>query len=414
MMILSFLTTPVTERNCLFGPEYDNLMDLPHTSTCGTSYRQHVSKVANFAKLNFDDVCNSNIIPSKKLDRDTCELNFAEDESAIRFLTSRKQLSNRNVFEFIEGLSEKYKETSASIKFLEKSIASDFKAISELDPFFVVMGREAPKERIDQNWFLITENKIKIKPEQSADENAPEDPFVIVENNIDLEPEPASVNGTTNCLNAFRGESGKIAAAFLKQDQLAKTEKQKNEQLLFEPVNHFTERYIIYPFVFPPKNAMCFDHIVLIIIDQEEEKIYYYDSKGLTSDDPERMGMFRDKPQFNMHKNLVQLASMLFKKCGEVIENVAIHQTDPVNCGVYVCKALERLYQGMSVPEALSYNPLEESISDARKRMGIAYMQAKQEKNDRYIQQARQEKMERHTRQSMQKLTEKRVKNSRF
>lgn len=403
----------VTERNCLFGPEYVSAVDLPHTSTRGTSYGQHVSKVANLATLTFDDVCNSNIMPSKKQDN-TCELNFAEDESAIRFLTSRRQLNNRDVFEFIEGLREKYKETSASIKFLENSITSDFKTISELDPFFVVMGREAPQEKIDQNWFLITENKIKIAPESSGDDNMPDEPFVIVENDIELEPEPDSLNGTINCLNSFRAESGKIIADFLKQDQLAKVEKQKNEQLFFEPVNHFSERYIIYPFVFPPRNAMCFDHIVLIIIDQAEEKIYYYDSKGFTSDDPERIGMFRDKPYFNMHKNLVQLASMLFKKAGEVIENIAVHQTDPVNCGVFVCKALERLYQGMSVSEALNYNPQEESITDARKRMGIAYMQAKQEKSDRYVRQAQQEKMERCAQQSMQKITEKRVKNSRF
>jgi hypothetical protein len=85
------------------------------------------------------------------------------------------------------------------------------------------------------------------------------------------------------------------------------------------------------------------------------------------------MGIFEDFPRFDMHENLMQLSKFLFNGEGEVTENVAIHQSDPVSCGVFVCRALEKLYQGKPVHKALYFNPSQESIADTRRRIGDTF-----------------------------------------
>lgn len=338
----------VIEKICFFGPDYSESDGLPHISTRGTTFKQHFSKAANWASLNLADVYDSTLPSSNSGSQFRCK-QVIEDSSVTRFLTSGKQLANNDILRFNQNLIEKYPGRSSSIRFLDDSLKSSFYTIQGLDPHFVVTGEEAPCD-IAQDWYFINDQLRNVQPLPSEEQSV-EEFFFDVGNYLNLKPETVS-GYYEQCVAKYK------------------------------------ERYILYPFVFPPNNKIGFCHIVLIVIDQQEEKIYYYDSKGQTSDDPDRKGIFRDDPYFNMHKNLVALARSLFNKSvSEVIENVAIHQMDPINCGVFVCRAIERLYQGMSVSEALNYNPKEELIRDARKRMGIAFMQAIQELNDLYISQ---------------------------
>lgn len=135
------------------------------------------------------------------------------------------------------------------------------------------------------------------------------------------------------------------------------------------------KRLIAYPFVYPPSNKWSPPHIVLILVDKEEKTIWYYDSQGLTSDDPSRLRIFEDDLDFNMHENLVQLSQVLFpNEVVKLVENLSVHQTDPVNCGAFICWVLEKLYKGNSIEEALMFNPLTASPLNFKKEAGHSFI----------------------------------------
>lgn len=288
----------------------------PHKPTNGATVSQRVTKAAEFVMLNFQDMWNA-------AEPGTSEYEAIDNEYASRFFMTGQLLANRDVIGFVGSLEYEYK--SASIKFFNDSLRSDFTKISELDPYFVVTGMQAPSD-INKDWLIVEE---------------------------DLETR--------------------------KEKLFSKSEKKRNKHLSSKSCFPFKERYAVYPFIYPGSLIRA-AHIVLIIIDQKKKNIYYYDPQGLTSNDPCRMGLFEDNPSFDMHKNLMQLSEYLFKSEGEVTENITALQTDPVNCGVFVCRALERLYQGKSVHEALNYNSAKESISETRKRIGLTYMRTMQKK----------------------------------
>lgn len=123
-------------------------------------------------------------------------------------------------------------------------------------------------------------------------------------------------------------------------------------------------RYIAYPFVFKGKEL---DHMVLIWLDLENRKIYYYDPQGLASDDPRRINASYIAREFNLRDSLEELSSLCKKIPTQqmkeepeydtldflVIENEVVTQSDLLNCGTHVLYVLEQLYKGCSMNEAI-------------------------------------------------------------
>lgn len=109
---------------------------------------------------------------------------------------------------------------------------------------------------------------------------------------------------------------------------------------------------LTYPFVYPGRPP----HIVLIVADIKNKTVFYYDPQGLKADDPKRLL----PPNFNMHNNLVDLAHRLFGKDGKVVQNTSEHQTDPVNCGTFVMRALKNLHE---VPKDAGTRPVEDAFN---------------------------------------------------
>lgn len=106
------------------------------------------------------------------------------------------------------------------------------------------------------------------------------------------------------------------------------------------------QNIIAYPFVYPASGRFSYDHIVLVVIDRKHKTILYYDPQGLTSDDPSR-----NFGRTTMHEDLQQLARRLFPEGGAtIIENVTKHQSNPVDCGSYVMRALAGL-NGITKPD---------------------------------------------------------------
>ncbi len=137
------------------------------------------------------------------------------------------------------------------------------------------------------------------------------------------------------------------------------------------------EKLIVYPFVYPAVGLFSLPHIVLLIVDKPGSTLWYYDSQGLTSDDPSRLKLFEDDPDFNMHENLVQLGKLFFpNQVVKIVENLSPHQIDPLNCGPLICRVLKRLYEGKSVEEALIFNPLVDSPLGFKKEAGHAYVES--------------------------------------
>lgn len=375
---------PIIESNFSFIPECKKIFRSPHKLTRGTSVGRHVVKGSKFIMLNVQDYLN----PVKST-KTQSEFRFSENEYASRFLKAGQALSNADVIGFVGYLEKKYPKTAKSIKFFNASIASSFKYISGLDPFFVVAGIKAQLD-LNEDWMML-ENDPKCLKNQ---------------NDVRVEAEHLSEEEKTNQrlsdLDLDKCEDWNVVIT-KKQKKQTKfsvvpefSENDKRQMVSTETMNRYEERYLVYPFVYPA-GIVRFAHVVLIIIDQVKKRIYYYDPQGLTSNDPARTGLFVDNPYFNLHKNLLKLANVLFKKehifknkahekeedvpQGEVLEFVSCppHQNDPVSCGVFVCRALERLYQGKSPKEALYFDSSNEIITDTRKRMGLAYMQAMQE-----------------------------------
>ncbi|MBA3815550.1 MAG: hypothetical protein H0X29_03350 [Parachlamydiaceae bacterium] len=366
----------VVEKIALFGPGCSEIGYAPHKATSGTTVGKQVSKATEFVRLNFNDVMQPHHEPFDS----KCKFNFAENQYASSFLKTGKQLSNVEVFGYISSLKNQYK--TPQIKILFNSLVGGFNKIKGLDPLFLLTGTEAPSD-IDQNW-LLAENKIRME----------EEPVTETDKNKGLNPSliPFDERNLEDIDKSWLLVENEVGANI---EQISEIERSREQQLAFQPFTRFEEDYIVYPFVFPRKSVLSCPHIILIIVDQLEKKIYYYDSQGLTSDDPSRLELFEDHLKFNMHENLVLLAETLFKDCeSEIIENVAMHQSDPVSCGVFVSFAVEKILQGKSIPEALNYNPLEETITDARKRMGLAYMRAMQEIEKNYSQEAAMQAIE--------------------
>lgn len=127
---------------------------------------------------------------------------------------------------------------------------------------------------------------------------------------------------------------------------------------------------VFLPFVFPKKNPFSFDHIVLIAVDMPRKEILYYDSQGLSSDDPSRLKVFKE--DFNMRQDLESLSQKLFGGEGKIIENFEAVQKDPFNCGVFVLRALDQLSNPKTNVAFKSFvdKGMDEDIRDVRKELG--------------------------------------------
>lgn len=141
---------------------------------------------------------------------------------------------------------------------------------------------------------------------------------------------------------------------------------------------------IAYPYLFPSTGKLSFNHFVLVVVDLKNKKIFYYDPQGKTSDDPSRPNVTKTA---NMHQNLTELARQLSvshpgnegSDPWTIIENTAKHQSDAINCGNYVMRALFELSKlraaDLANPDAvltaLSFNP--EAGEALRRRIGMIF-----------------------------------------
>lgn len=97
---------------------------------------------------------------------------------------------------------------------------------------------------------------------------------------------------------------------------------------------------IAYPYAFPG-GILKYEHVVLVVVDKVNNKIYYYDPQGLSSDD-----VTRKTQEMNLREELIGLARDLAKKFGGewgIEENRTKHQVNPVDCGNYVMNAMLEL-----------------------------------------------------------------------
>ena len=141
--------------------------------------------------------------------------------------------------------------------------------------------------------------------------------------------------------------------------------------------NNLAKNKILYPFIFPPKGILSVDHIVLVAVDLSKHQIFYYDSQGLSSDDPQRKGITiadskdrKDGEKFNMRADLEKLGDNLFpNEAFEIIENKEQHQSDPFNCGVFVMTAMKSLASGKTIEETAKH--IESHLPrDLRRKLG--------------------------------------------
>ncbi len=135
---------------------------------------------------------------------------------------------------------------------------------------------------------------------------------------------------------------------------------------------------IFYPFVFPSKEMWSSAHIVLIYVDLRKSLVGYYDSLGLSPDDPIRLHIFEDNPEFNMYNDLQNLADSLPKKiegdAPQYYENRIVHQTDPFNCGIFVSKVIQLLATEEISFEDLIIKQWDGPIYSCRKELTLKYI----------------------------------------
>ena len=113
--------------------------------------------------------------------------------------------------------------------------------------------------------------------------------------------------------------------------------------------NASPDKTTLMPFVFP-RNKGSEEHVVLISVDPKTKEIRYFDPKGAHSDDPARVGGFKDDPLFNMRTDLETLKTKL--GTGWTIkENTKAYQHDATNCGTYVALAMRDEADGKPVGE---------------------------------------------------------------
>lgn len=140
------------------------------------------------------------------------------------------------------------------------------------------------------------------------------------------------------------------------------------------------KQLIVYPFIWPPNTYLgiqSYPHIVLVVVDQKERQIFYYDSQGVTSRQKSKPNLFSDNPKFNMSDNLQELAEALRKrdqKNRKILENIERHQTDPVQCGVYILSKLESLYQTLNPMKIFDVVP--QSACLLRRALGGVYKES--------------------------------------
>ncbi len=131
---------------------------------------------------------------------------------------------------------------------------------------------------------------------------------------------------------------------------------------------------ILIPFVYPKKGSFSYDHIVLIAVDKVQKQILYYDSLGLTSDDPTRLEVFADDQNFNMRRDLIEIGNKVFgNEPYEIIENKEPQQKDPFNCGAFVLTAMTRLVEGKPLENAIDNG--KSPLREIRRNLANKYIQ---------------------------------------
>lgn len=134
-------------------------------------------------------------------------------------------------------------------------------------------------------------------------------------------------------------------------------------------------RLIAMPFVFPKKGLFSVDHIVLIVINKDKSTISYFDSQGLSSDDPKRLGCFVDnngtKVDFNLREDLEALGQTLFNGDYTLEENRIPLQKDPSNCGAYVMQGMQLASEGKNLTKIVQ--DMQSSPLNIRSRVKSAY-----------------------------------------
>lgn len=150
-------------------------------------------------------------------------------------------------------------------------------------------------------------------------------------------PHPNIANMQESGLKPYNKAEGTIKDHFASKNPVAiLTPELKNAE-------KHNQRLIAYPFVFPSKGILHYDHIVLIVVDRQTKTVHYYDPQGLSSDDPDRQ---YEGSEFNMHESLKQVAAELGPGA-KVVEHTDRHQYDPFNCGAFIMLAMKSLYENM-------------------------------------------------------------------
>lgn len=131
---------------------------------------------------------------------------------------------------------------------------------------------------------------------------------------------------------------------------------------------------VVFPYVYGDGK----DHIVLVVVDFDSNQISYYDPQGKTADDINcpMVGV-----SGTMNANLEEIAKLKTEAHWKIYHNVSKHQTDAINCGYYVMRALLALSKIpkdtkinlKEIIKALSYDASAESGTQLRKRIGRVY-----------------------------------------
>jgi hypothetical protein len=166
-------------------------------------------------------------------------------------------------------------------------------------------------------------------------------------------------------------------AEVLKKEDLTIIEDGLNPKKLVKPSEVIKKEegkeLVLYPFVFPGKGKWSYDHIVLIAVDFKKQEIIYYDSQGLSSDDPSRLDIFEQDKKFNLREDLEILGESLFKDKFSIKENKIKQQKDPNNCGVFVLSMMDSLSKGDTFEAAID-KCSKTRVSSLRNNLGSNYI----------------------------------------
>lgn len=120
------------------------------------------------------------------------------------------------------------------------------------------------------------------------------------------------------------------------------------------------EGLVFLPYTYP-------GHFVGVVIDFTDERIEYYDSRGLTS---KKCGFNSKSKDFNMRKELEQVSTKLFNRVN-LIENKVRHQEDVHSCGIYISGLFERRAKGETFEVIMTEGKTHDEILDHRDTMAI-------------------------------------------